>query len=459
MLISESARYVFVVDDDVDILNAARVALRPLPATVELATTPQMLLDQIDEKTIDAVLLDMNFEPGTSSGAEGLHWLDLLVHRAPDISVVLMTAYGDVALAVEALKQGASDFVLKPWQNEKLVSTMGAAIALTRAKRGAAYGMLKNDMLELESEAQHGARALKSERFREISAKIHRGAPTDASILLLGESGTGKEVAAREIHRLSRRAGKPFVSVDLGALPENLFESELFGYRRGAFTGANSDRIGQVEAANGGTLFLDEIGNLPVHLQSKLLTLLERREVLPLGANKPVTVDIRLISATNLSPSELAQSTRFRQDLLFRVKTIELVLPPLRERREDIAPLLGHFLDFYARKYRVRSRTLTPAALAQLENYRWPGNIRELRQVAESATILAMGEQFNPSDFALAQPGIGDEAPSKTFDLEQLERQAIQHALEHFGGNISQAALALGLTRPALYRRISRHGL
>jgi DNA-binding NtrC family response regulator len=450
---------ILIVDDDQDIAQAAKMALRPIGASIELLNDPRQLLPRVESGPFDAILLDMNFTAGSATGAEGIQLLDVLVHRCPDVSVVLMTAYGGVQLAVDALKRGATDFVLKPWQNEKLVATMTAALRLTQAKRSAAHREMRHDTLALESASQRGGVKLQSARFAEIDAIVRRAAPTEADILLLGESGTGKEVTARAIHQLSKRAGQPFVSVDLGAIPESLFESELFGALRGSFTGAAQDRVGRIEAANGGTLFLDEIGNLPVHLQSKLLTVLERREVLPLGATKPIPIDVRIISATNLTREDLSQPARFRQDLLFRIKTVEIVLPPLRERREDIIPLLEHFLEFYAQKHRVRRKPLAADARALLEAYAWPGNIRELRHAAESATILAVGAELISADFAFARrrPPVADE--SAPFDLEQIERDAIRRALDHYDGNISQAAIALGLTRPALYRRITRHGL
>jgi transcriptional regulator with PAS, ATPase and Fis domain len=300
---------------------------------------------------------------------------------------------------------------------------------------------------------------------------IRRAAPTEANVLVLGESGTGKELTAREIHRLSRRARQPFVSVDLGAVPDSLFESELFGHRRGAFTGADSDRSGRILAANGGTLFLDEIGNLPLHLQRKLLTVLERREVVPVGATRPTPIDVRLITATNRPATELAEEEVLRQDLLFRIRTVEITLPPLRERREDIPVLLEHFLSVYARKYDVPRRKLAPATLAMLEGYAWPGNVRELRHAVERATILAGTERLAPEDFpfaterpaaATATATNADAQPRDStddLDLERLEKRAIECALARHGGNISQAAAALGLTRPALYRRMSKHGL
>jgi DNA-binding NtrC family response regulator len=447
-----------ICDDDPDVLIAARLALQPLGCAIETVGSPADLRARLAQGPVDALLLDLNFTRGAADGAEGLALLDEIRRDDPTLSAVLMTGFGTVGLAVEALKRGAVDFVLKPWQNDKLNATLSAALSLTRAKREARDLQRRNEGLAADTPEANGIIG-RSPSMSRIFDVIRRAAPTDANILLLGESGTGKEVMAREIHRQSRRAHGPLVAVDLGAVPETLFESELFGHRKGSFTGAQSDRVGRVEAAHGGTLFLDEIGNLPMHLQGKLLTVLERREVTPIGANRPIPVDIRLVSATNRSAADLAREELFRQDLLFRIKTVQVVLPPLRERRDDIAPLLEHFLAFYARKHHVPRRRLSPELLALLEEHSWPGNVRELRHAVESATILASGEKLQADDFPItlaAQAGGGDPAG---FDLDTVERQTIRRALLHFAGNVSLAAAALGLTRPALYRRMAKYGL
>jgi DNA-binding NtrC family response regulator len=448
---------VIVVDDDSDVLTAARMALAGSVAKVQTLASPTQLAHALEEPA-DAVLLDMNFAIGAHTGREGLDWLARIQAIDPHVSVVLMTAFGGVALAVESLKSGAVDFVLKPWQNDKLVATISAAISLAQARREAAELKSRNAALASASSASAGGIIGTAPALRRVFDLVHRAAPTDANVLILGESGTGKELTAREIHRLSARAAQPFVSVDLGALPDALFESELFGHRRGAFTGADADRVGRIQAAQGGTLFLDEIGNLPLHLQRKLLTVLERREVLPVGATRPVPVDVRLVTATNRAPADLAREEVFRQDLLFRIKTVEIVLPPLRERREDIPALLEHFLGAYSRKYNVPRRRLSPQVLAALEDYSWPGNVRELRHAVERATILAANEKLGPEDFPFlgSAPAV---SPDGGFALDSIERSAIERALAHYHGNISQAAAALGLTRPALYRRMAKHGL
>jgi DNA-binding NtrC family response regulator len=440
-----------IVDDNSDVLTAARLALAPHFEKVVTLQNPDHLVGTLDSFVPDAILLDMNFAPGERTGREGLDWLGRLRVAVPTASVVLMTAFGGVSLAVEALKNGAVDFVLKPWQNDKLVATMSAAVALSKARA-------RTDILISESAPPKGELIGSAVALRQVFAIINRAAPTDANVLVLGESGTGKELTAREIHRLSRRAREPFVSVDLGALPDSLFESELFGHKRGAFTGADADRAGRIVAANRGTLFLDEIGNLPLHLQRKLLTVLERREVIAVGAVNPTPIDIRLITATNRSSSELEDEGVLRQDLLFRIRTVEITLPPLRRRSEDIPALLEHFLSIYARKYDVPRRKISADALALLEKYAWPGNVRELRHAVERATILANSDRLLPEDFPFAHQRPGPTLDSaEDLDLERTERRTIERALKLHDGNISQAAAALGLTRPALYRRLSKH--
>ena len=453
---------VLVVDDNSDVLTAARLALAPHFKKVETLDTPAHLPRVLCNVLPHAVLLDMNFAPGARTGREGLDWLPEILGARPTTSVVLMTAFGGVALAVEALKNGAVDFVLKPWQNDNLVATLSAAVALSQARNKAADLQTRNDILITETAPPIGDFIGSAAALQQVFTLIRRAAPTDANVLVLGESGTGKELTAREIHRLSRRSREPFVSVDLGAVPDSLFESELFGHRRGAFTGANADRPGRILAANGGTLFLDEIGNLPVHLQRKLLTVLERREVMPIGGPDPVPIDIRLITATNRSARELEDEEVLRQDLLFRIRTVEILLPPLRDRREDIPVLLEHFLSLYARKYDVPRRKVSAEALALLEKYPWPGNVRELRHAVERATILAGPDRLVPQDFSFAfdSPAIrASAAMTDDLDLERLEKRAIERALARYGGNISQAAEALGVTRPALYRRMTKHRL
>jgi DNA-binding NtrC family response regulator len=377
----------------------------------------------------------------------------------PDAAVVIITAHGGVSLAVEAIKAGASDFVAKPWSNERLEATVRSAAALRRSRLDARIERGRTSELAHTPDTPLLGKSPAMERVRML---IERAAPTDANVLILGENGTGKEIVAREIHRLSRRAEKPMVSIDLGATSETLFESELFGHAKGAFTGAAGERIGRLAAADKSTLFLDEIGNLPLHLQPKLLTALEQRQVVPVGANKPIAIDVRVIAATNVAIDQLADETRFRQDLLFRLNTIEIEIPPLRQRRDDIPLLIDHYLRLYERKYDRPERDLSPAVLEVLVENDWPGNVRALRHAAERAVIMAEGERYRSDDFPLSRhaPGgaVGASA-EETLNLDQLEKQMIERALRMHHFNISLAAAELGLSRGALYRRMEKHGL
>ena len=449
-----------VVDDDPDIALAARLALRDLFARVETLAAPEQLESVLKKESPDAILLDLNFERGATDGREGLGYLGRIMAIDPDAAVVIITAHGAVSVAVEAIKRGASDFVAKPWGNERLAATVRSAAALRRSKIEARVERERSTELGQPSAVETPLLG-KSEAMSRVRQLIERAAPTDANVLILGENGTGKEIVAREIHRLSRRAGKPMVAIDLGATAESLFDSELFGHTKGAFTGAASDRLGRLKAADHSTLFLDEIGNLPLHLQPKLLTALEQRQVVPVGSNKPVAIDVRVVAATNLSAEKLADESRFRQDLLFRLNTIEIQLPPLRARREDIPLLLNHYLALYARKYDKPNRELDGDTLELLRNYDWPGNVRALRHAAERAVILADSDRYRVADFPL--PSRPDATPlpvmSGGLNLDQLEKQMIERALRMHHFNISLAAGELGLSRGALYRRMEKHGL
>jgi len=449
-----------VVDDDPDIALAARLALRDLFARVETLAAPEQLESVLKKESPDAILLDLNFERGATDGREGLGYLGRIMAIDPDAAVVIITAHGAVSVAVEAIKRGASDFVAKPWGNERLAATVRSAAALRRSKIEARVERERSTELGQPSAVETPLLG-KSDAMSRVRQLIERAAPTDANVLILGENGTGKEIVAREIHRLSRRAGKPMVAIDLGATAESLFDSELFGHTKGAFTGAASDRLGRLKAADHSTLFLDEIGNLPLHLQPKLLTALEQRQVVPVGSNKPVAIDVRVVAATNLSAEKLADESRFRQDLLFRLNTIEIQLPSLRARRDDIPLLLEHYLALYARKYDKPTRELGGDTLELLRNYDWPGNVRALRHAAERAVILADSDHYRIEDFPL--PSRPDAMPLPTIsgglNLDQLERQMIERALRMHHFNISLAASELGLSRGALYRRMEKHGL
>ena len=447
-----------VVDDDPDIALAARLALRDLFERVETLSSPANLLPLLRDESPDAILLDLNFQRGATDGREGLSFLGQIMEQDPDSAVVIITAHGAVSVAVEAIKAGASDFVAKPWSNERLAATIRSAAALRRSRIDARTERGRASELAPSSETPLLGQ---SEAMQRVRTLIDRAAPTDANVLILGENGTGKEIVAREIHRLSRRNEHPMVSVDLGATTETLFESELFGHVKGAFTGAEGDRMGRLKAADRSTLFLDEIGNLPLHLQPKLLTALEQREVVPVGANKPVPIDVRVVAATNASAEALADEKRFRQDLLFRLNTIEISLPALRERREDIPILLDHYLGMYARKYDKPQRELPPHVLDILVRHDWPGNVRALRHAAERAVIMADGDRYRPEDFPLPQrsEAAAMSVLSDNLNLDQLEKQMIERALRMHHFNVSLAASELGLSRGALYRRMEKHGL
>lgn len=447
-----------IVDDDPDIALAARLALREMFESVAALASPAELFALLKKESPDAILLDLNFERGATDGSEGLQTLNQIMAEDPDAAVVIITAHGAVSIAVEAIKRGASDFVAKPWSNERLAATVRSAAALRRSRLDAQLERGRTTELAHGDDPPLLGSSESMDRVRQL---IERAAPTDANVLILGENGTGKEVVAREIHRRSRRADKPLVSIDLGAQSESLFESELFGHVKGAFTGAASDRIGRLKAADQSTLFLDEIGNLPLHLQPKLLTAIEQRQVMPVGSNKPAAIDVRIVAATNMSSTQLADETRFRQDLLFRLNTIEIHLPPLRARREDVPELLDHYLQVYARKYDKPDRAIPAHVLDLLVRHDWPGNVRALRHAAERAVIMADGGQYRLEDFAL--PALHQSPPiaalTDSLNLDQLERQMIERALRMHHFNISLAAGELGLSRGALYRRMEKHGL
>ncbi|HVK72676.1 MAG TPA: sigma-54 dependent transcriptional regulator [Kofleriaceae bacterium] len=456
---------ILVVDDDNDILTAARLLLKRHFDAVTTTNQPERIPALMAETRFDAVLLDMNFVTGVRSGREGLTWLQRILEADADAVVVLMTAYTAVETAVEAMKLGAFDFVAKPWQNEKLTATVRAAVQHRRSRIEAAE--LKRQNRELAAEINRPSDLILGEApaMRRLFELVAKAAPTDANVLILGENGTGKELVARELHRRSARAEGVFMSVDLGAVAESLIESELFGHRKGAFTGASEHRIGRFQAASGGTLFLDELGNLPRHLQGKLLTALERREVVPVGANAPVPVDVRVISATNAPRAELADEGTFRQDLLYRLNTVELTLPPLRERRDDIPLLADHFMRVYARKYNRAVRRIDDDALAAIIAYPWPGNVRALRHALERAVIMSDGQTLRLGDFPLppAEPpraaAVAPAGETSGATLAELEKQAIAQALARHAGNVTYAAQELGITRASLYRRMEKHGL
>ncbi|MEM7276801.1 MAG: sigma-54 dependent transcriptional regulator [Pseudomonadota bacterium] len=458
---SRSDVEILIVDDDQDVLKAARMLLTQTYEHVETLTRPEDIALPTDRPRV--ILLDMNFGAGQTSGEQGLTWLSRLLRQDADEVVIMVTAHGDLGTAVQAMKRGASDFVTKPWENERLFATVGAGVTLARTRAEARRLRGRNDALTAASAAAEQPMIGSSSVMREVLAMIERAAPVDANVLVLGENGTGKDLVARAIHRASRRADAAFVSVDLGAVPESLFESELFGHKKGAFTNAHKDRTGHMVTASGGTLFLDEIGNVPLHLQAKLLGVLEQREVTPLGASKSEPFDVRLIAATNLPPEQLSDPKYFRQDLLFRLNTVEIKLPPLRERAEDIEALVRHYLPYYERRYGTASRSLDDTVMTALSAHAWPGNIRALRHAVERAVIMAPEEHYRLTDFSLPDTPQAtnptDTLPDDELNLEALEKRAISTALKKHGFNISRTAKELGLTRAALYRRMEKHGI
>ncbi len=449
---------VLVVDDNRNVLNALRIFLEGHFEEVFLLSSPVSLVSTVKEKSPDVVLLDMNFSAGINSGNEGLFWLSEVKKVDPELPVVLFTAYADIELAIKALKEGASDFVVKPWDNAKLLATLRSALELRLSRREVRRLREKQSTLNRELNRDDEICWGVSYAMKQLLEVLKKVAVTDANVLITGENGTGKELIAKKIHHLSKRSGEPMVSVDLGAVTESLFESELFGHVKGAFTDAKSDRAGKFEAADGGTLFLDEIGNLSYPLQAKLLTALQSRHVTRVGSNKPIPVDIRLVSATNKDLHLMVREGLFREDLLYRINTIQVEVPPLRDRREDIAPLGRFFLDRFSRKYNKPAMEFGPEAMAKLQHYRWPGNVRELEHAVEKAVILAEGATLGPSDFyfnaADEQAQIVD-----TISIEDMEKLLIVKSLEKNGRNISAVAVQLGISRPTLYSKMKKYGL
>ncbi|MEL6948678.1 MAG: sigma-54 dependent transcriptional regulator [Pseudomonadota bacterium] len=453
---------ILIVDDDPDILTAGRLLLRRHFEHVETLNDPTSIPERVGGGQFDAVLLDMNFGPGESSGAQGLEWLARIRELDPDLVVVMITAHGGVDTAVEAMKLGASDFVAKPWQNEKVVATLSAAVELHRRRVENASLRSVNQLLQESAQGQPSPIVGTSGALAGVLSVVERAAPTDANILILGENGTGKELIAREIHRRSARAGQLFLSVDMGSISESLFESELFGHKKGAFTGANADRAGRFQAANGGTLFLDEVGNLPLAQQAKLLRVLEQRHITPVGSDRSEPVDVRIVAATNVPAAALRDEQRFRPDLLFRLNTVEITVPPLRERTDDIVAIAQHYLRVYGEKYGKPRLSLTHDAKQALTDDPWPGNVRALRHAIERAVILATSDVIQIEDLQLSGPassGAAGTAIPNVHNLDQMERQTIEKVLRKHGFNISKAARELGLTRASLYRRMEKHGL
>ena len=448
---------ILVIDDDPDVLTAVRLLLKTEAAEVVTEKNPENMRSLLSKKHFDLVLLDMNFNSSINTGNEGLFWLRKIRGEfGSDAAVIMITAYGDIDLAVRSLKEGASDFVVKPWHNEKLLTTIREALKKNDNKKAGNSAYLPGGDSIIGSELLG-----ESEIMQDIFFKLVKIAPTDANILILGENGTGKDLIAKAIHQHSLRAEKPYIKVDVGALTETLFESELFGHKKGAFTDAREDRVGRFESGNGGTLFLDEIGNISLHQQAKLLSVLQNRQVTRLGSNQASPIDIRLICATNVPLTELANENRFRKDLIYRINTVEIMVPPLRKREEDIVLLAAHFARVYTNKYMKPSSDLDAKAIEKLKSYHWPGNVRELQYTIERAVIMADGDVLQAKDliFSPIESGRPQLDEPQDFTLSTIEKNAILKVIEKHNGNISKAAKELGLTRTALYRRLSKYDI
>lgn len=441
---------ILVIDDDVDVLTALRLLLKPLIKTVVVEKNPSNITFQIEKANYDIIILDMNFNGLVNTGNEGIFWLNKIKQQKPETAVILMTAYADIDLAIRGLKKGASDFLMKPWKNDKIIETINAILNNKKVS------VSKSQNLNTSSVEIIG----KSDVMKDVFLKLKKVAPTDANVLVLGENGTGKDLIARALHDNSNRRDKPFIKVDVGALTTSLFESELFGYKKGAFTDAREDRIGRFEAANGGTLFLDEIGNITLNQQIRLLTVLQNRQVTPLGSNQAIPIDIRLICATNIDPKTLADESKFRKDLIYRINTVDIIAPPLRERETDITELSRHFVSLYAEKYNKSSFSFDSGFISKLKQHDFPGNVRELQYVLERAVIMTEGHILKPEDLvfsSIERSTSTKTIETKSLNLDDLEKNAILTVLEKNKGNVSKSAKELGITRAALYRRLEKH--
>ncbi|MEJ1237003.1 sigma-54 dependent transcriptional regulator [Chryseolinea sp. T2] len=449
---------ILIVDDDEFVLLSIRLLLEPHFQNVQAINQPERIPSLLEREQPDVVVLDMNFRQGDTTGNQGMFWLRKIVALSPETQVILMTAFADISVAVESIKEGALDFVVKPWQNEKLLATVRTANVVSQEKKK--VRQLKSQQKSLVTVLNHHEPLVgNSEAMRSILRTIEKVAPTEASVLILGQNGTGKEVVAREIHARSHRAEGIFMSVDVGSLSETLFESELFGHRKGAFTDAKEDRVGRFEAARGGTIFLDEIGNLSPGLQAKLLTVLQHKKIVRLGTNLPIDLDVRILAATNRDLRAMVAAGTFREDLLYRLNTVELTLPALFERMEDLPLLANHFLARFGQKYHKSQLELPVEVMNSLMQYSWPGNIRELQHAIERAVIMSDGNKLSDQDFGLGRENQGGAFTFERLNLERIEEWAIRKAIAKHGGNISHAAEELGLSRGALYRRMETYGI
>ncbi|WP_179374285.1 sigma-54-dependent transcriptional regulator [Winogradskyella wichelsiae] len=443
---------ILVIDDDVDVLTALRLLLKPLVKEVVTEKNPSNILSQIEKTAYDIIVLDMNFNGLVNTGNEGIFWLNKIRQQKPETSVILMTAYADIDLAIRGLKEGASDFLMKPWKNEKIVETM-TTILSQKTSQNTRKKQINTNSVDIIGD---------SDVMTDVFTKLKKVAPTDANVLILGENGTGKDLIARALHDNSNRKHQPFVKVDVGALTESLFESELFGYKKGAFTDAREDRKGRFEAAHAGTLFLDEIGNISLSQQVRLLTVLQNRQVTPLGSNEPISIDIRLICATNINPQILADEKKFRKDLIYRINTVDIIAPPLRDRGTDITALAHHFIALYAEKYNKNPFSFDSGFISKLKNHDFPGNVRELQYVLERAVIMTDGSVLKPEDLvfsSIERSSTSTNMKTQSLNLDDLEKNAILNVLEKNKGNVSKSAKDLGITRAALYRRLEKYEL
>ena len=450
-----------VIDDDQDVLLAAKLFLKQHFIIVHTEKEPKNINNLLANENYDVILLDMNFSKDATSGKEGFHWLNIILEIDPAAVVIFITGYGDIELAVQGIKMGATNFLLKPWENKKLLATITANLKVRESKKELEDLRSKHKILIADQAQSYSEMIGSSPAMIQVLSAAQKVAVTDANVLILGENGTGKELVARAIHRASKRKDEVFISVDLGAISESLFESELFGFKKGAFTDAKEDRAGRFEAANKGTIFLDEIGNLTLGLQSKLLSVLQNRKVVRIGSNKEISIDIRLICATNMPLYQMVNESKFRQDLLYRINTVEVKVPPLQDRLEDLPPLVDHFLEIYCKKYKMPKKRLNASTMKRLEKHTWPGNIRELQHSVERAVIMSESNVLEPNDFFLSnmdEKNMSENTPT-TFNLEDTEKMLIRKVIDKHGGNISKAAKELGLTRASLYRRIEKYDL
>jgi len=450
---------ILILDDDQGVLYTAKMILKQHFETVIIEKDPNKLDFLLNQQNYDVIVLDMNFSYGLTSGKEGIKLLRKILRKDPNAHVLMNTAYGDIDIAVEAMKEGAVDFLVKPWQKEKLLASVQAIYKMTEIEKEVVELRASQKIIVKDQGKDFGKIISKSPVMKPVFDAVDKVAKTDANVLILGENGTGKELIARAIHKKSDRANENFIKVDLGAVSESLFDSELFGHVKGSFRDAKEDRPGRFEMANNGTLFLDEIGNLSLPLQAKLLTALQFKQIMRVGSNKIIPLDIRLICATNLPIYDMVAENEFRQDLLYRVNTVEVKLPPLRERVEDITPLARHFLKMYGKKYHKERMRLNETTLNKLRSYKWPGNIRELQHAIERAVIMANSHLLAPEDFLLRDQPTGNNLELDSFNIEDMEKIAIQNAIRNAGGNLTQAAKHLGFGRSTLYRKMTKYGL